>query len=971
MYKWLLLSVFAILLFAGCSEKQPVDYVDPFIGTDFHGHTYPGATVPFGEVQLSPDTRRGNWDACSGYHYSDSTILGFSHTHLSGTGGIDFGDLLFHPYTGTFQIKNGEDIFDAMPFSHSNESAQAGYYSVKLNNGIKVELTAGQHTGVHRYTFPGGEKAGLIIDLAYNLDNEIINSAMMSYKDQEVSGMRVTSGWVTDQHIYFVARFSQPFELSYVSDGQKINNTSEAKGTRIQALLSFTGEDAKPLVVKVGISQVSIENARMNLDAEMNDFDFDAFRTKAKNQWNEALSAYKVTSKNEDNLKTFYTSLYHTMVTPNLTSDVNGDYRGPDHQTHKNALHKTYSTMSLWDTFRAWNPLVTLADTTLVNNIVNSCLDFYDQSGELPIWPLASGETYCMIGYHSVSVIYDAYSKGIRGYDVEKAFQAMKVSADKNNKATTPFLDLGYIPADKKRQSVSCLLENAYDDWCIAQMAKALGHDDDYKKFTDRSLLYKNVFDGQSRFFRARMSDGMWVTPFNPFEVNGTYTEATAWQYRFFVPHDINGLVNLLGGEKYFNEALDSLFTVESKFSGEQSDITGMIGQYAHGNEPSHHMAYLYCYSGQPWKTQELTRRILKEMYKPTNDGISGNEDCGQMSAWYVLSSLGIYSVCPGTTEFILTTPLFDRAVIRMASGKELEITANNPEKNIYIKEVYLNGNLLKKNSISYAQMMAGGQLKFVLDNKPNTQWGINEDARPYSESSGKEVSVPFVSGDISMFFNNVQIKCGITTPGASIHYTLDGTDPTESSPVYQTPFSIDKTTVIKLRAFCQGMAPGKIATYKAVKGAFIKPSKSVMTQNGIDYLYYEGDFSKTGDILTKGRMIKKATCTVPTNKLALRPDGFAMIFSGYIFAPADGVYSFYLSSDDGSVLKIAGQEVVNNDGSHSNAKASGRIALMKGYYPFELRYFDGGEEDFLEMGWRVPGSSEDRIIEPGFFYCK
>jgi predicted alpha-1,2-mannosidase len=952
-----------------CQTKKASDYVNPFIGTGFHGHTYPGATTPFGAVQLSPDTRRGNWDACSGYHYSDSTIIGFSHTHLSGTGCIDLGDILLHPMTADIQKRNDGYLFDPIPFSHKNEQASVGYYAVKLDNGIKAELTATQHVGVHRYTFPAEGKPKIVVDLAHLLDNETINEASLQIGDSEISGMRTTSGWVPNQHIYFVAQFSQPFNAELVSGGEIIASAKEAKGGKLQAILNFTELKGKPVICKVGLSIVSVENARQNLQAETTDFDFDRIKAETASAWEKKLAAYRISGGSTGDMTNFYTALYHSMITPNLTSDVNGQYRGADGHIHQ-ASGKTYSTMSLWDTFRAWNPLMTLTDTTLVTNMINSFLNFYDQTGELPIWPLSSGETGTMIGYHSASVIYDAYSKGIRDFDAEKAFQAMKVSAAKNKKGTEPYLNLGFIPANSKRESVSCLLENAYDDWCIAQMAKALGHKDDYHEYLLRSEFYKNVFDGHSRFFRSRLSDGIWESPFNPAEVGRAYTEATAWQYRFFVPHNVNGLISLFGGKEHFTEALDSLFNTTVKTQGHLSDITGMVGQYAHGNEPSHHMAYLYSFAGQPWKTQEMTRRLLKEMYQPVPEGISGNEDCGQMSAWYVLSSLGLYSVCPGSTQFVLTSPLFPKAEITLANGKMLTIKANNPEENIYIQDVKLNGQRIPENFVTYQQLMEGGTLEFVLGNKPNTERGTAPETYPFSQSKSEEVSVPYISNDISFFEKEVTVQCGTATEGAEIRYTTDGTEPTKESGLYSEPFVIDHSAIIKLKAFKNGLNPSMVATYEASKATYRNPDQVHPTKNGATYKYYEGYFSKVNDIQVKGKLVSTGTCDQIGLSVAKIPDHYGLIFSGYVYAPVDGIYTFSTRSDDGSVLKIGGKIIVDNDSSHAEIRAIGRIALKKGFHPYELLYFEDYEGEALSMSWIVPGS-EEKTIDSKFLYIK
>jgi predicted alpha-1,2-mannosidase len=628
------LLILTALTLPACTpqEKQPVDYVDPFIGTGFHGHTYPGATLPFGAVQLSPDTRKGNWDACAGYHYSDSTIAGFSHTHLSGTGCIDFGDILFQPHTGDFPAAPDGYRPAPLAFSHDDESALAGYYAVTFKReGIKAELTATTYAGLHRYTYDRGKNRNVFIDLRYTLGGDRVDSiGLRQTAESEIAGMHRTQGWTPNQYVFFVAQCSEPFQSA---------NLTDSFGT-----LNFGVSEGKPIVIKVGLSTVSEENARENLLHDVPDFDFDAVCRKARETWNAALSEITVEGAPEADLKNFYTALYHTKVVPNIISDVNGQYR-----RQNNAIgslpqnEKRYSTFSLWDTYRAWHPLVTLTGHDLVRSMINSFLDQYDATGELPIWPLSSGETRCMIGYHSVSVIADAYLKGIRGFNAEKALDAMVASSDitstLNRKSPDYYTQIGYIPSDVRRESVSCLLEYACDDWCIAQI-------------------------------------------------------------------------------------------------GEQNDITGLIGQYGHGNEPSHHMACLYNYAGQPWKTQAMVRRILKEMYLPAPEGIIGNEDCGQMSAWYILSSLGFYPVCPGSNQLLLTAPLFPKATVGLANGKTLVITANNPQQNTYIDRVTFNGKEITANYITYSLLMEGGTLEFTLSNRPNLARGASNNAFPYSLSS-------------------------------------------------------------------------------------------------------------------------------------------------------------------------------------------------------------------------------------------
>ena len=934
--------IYAAIAFFVCSsctsgKYSPVDYVDPFIGTGFHGHTYPGATVPFGAVQLSPDTRAGNWDACAGYHYDDTTLKGFSHTHLSGTGCIDLGDILFRPTTLKPDL-TAESICRPANFSHKDERASAGYYSVILKDeGIKAELTATTHTGMHRYTFPSGKPVTIIVDLAHLLDNEYIYEAELERTtSNEIVGMRRTRGWTDNQYVYFAAQFSEPFQtVEFVQDKKIVSAETKQVGTDLQAILTFADKDGEPIIAKVGLSLVSVDNARKNLAEEVKDFNFDAVCAAARNDWEQALSSITVEGGGTDDLKNFYTAIYHAMVVPNVVSDVNGEYRRHNMQIGQLPKGKMqYSTFSLWDTFRAWNPLMTLIDTALVNNMVNSYLDIYDASGELPIWPLSAAETGTMIGYHSVSVIADAYLKGIRGFDAEKALDAMKVSSEKNKKGADYYIKYGFIPSNIKKESISCLLEFAYDDWCIARMAQEMGKEDVYRKYIERSQNYINVFDGSTKFFRGKRMDGNWETSFNPFEVGRSYTEATAWQYRFSVPYDVNGMVQLFGGKEKFITALDSIFIADPNVHGDLADITGLIGQYAHGNEPSHHIAYLYDYVGQPWKTQEMTRHLLDEMYQPTPGGISGNEDCGQMSAWYILSGLGIYSVCPGSNEFALTTPLFEKAVLKLANGKRLTLLANDPKKNIYIHKVELNGKQIDTNFITYAQLMEGGELRFTLSDKPDKSRGISEEASPYSYTKEKVVSIPYVDRDLNLFMDKVTVALATTTEGAELRYTLDGTEPTEKSLLYDKPFKVDMTTQIKAKGFKEGFRPSRTLSITATK-AELKASLPVHpSRNGTSYKYFEGTYQKVADI-EKTPLLEVGVLPEPSIKEAKQKDHFGYIFSGLINVPEDGVYIFQTRSDDGSVLYIGNELVVNNDGSHAAIPATGYIALEKGFHPY------------------------------------
>lgn len=663
----LLPLVFLLPFPALAQEADPArDLVDPFVGTGGHGHTFPGACVPNGLVQLSPDTRAdgyNDWDGCGGYHYSDSVIHGFSHTHLSGTGVADLCDVLLTPLAGEHGaswLRMGH----RQRFDHAGEQAHAGYYRVRLlgppaedgaalstravpgGGPIDAELTAATHTGVHRYTFPKGEAAYVVLDLRHR--DQLIASSIRATAPDEVVGERRSSSWARDQHLYFCIRFSAPF----TADVMPSDLVDRAAGFRFGTL------DA-PLIVKVGISAVSVEGARKNLEAEVPGWDFDAVRKQAEEAWNAKLRKIVPQGGTREQLRIFYTALYHCYVAPYRFNDVDGAYRGMDGAVH-HADHDVYTVFSLWDTFRALHPLITLLEPDMTNDFIRTFLLHYQQGGRLPVWELWGNETDCMIGYHSVSVIADAYLKGIRGFDAELALKAMVASAMRDEPGLNAYRAKGYISSEDAPESVSKTLEYAYDDWCIAQMAQAMGRDSLASVFYRRSRNWQNLFDPRSGFFRARYNGG-FKEPFDPYEVNFNFTEANAWQYSLFVPHDLPAFAGFLGGKDSLEHRLDRLFSARTATTGrEQSDITGLIGQYAHGNEPSHHMAYLYDFTGHPEKTDALVARIMRELYRDAPDGLAGNEDCGQMSAWYVMSALGLYPVAPGCDRYWVDRWAFD-----------------------------------------------------------------------------------------------------------------------------------------------------------------------------------------------------------------------------------------------------------------------------------------------------------------------
>ena len=950
MTKKLTFALLALGLLA-CAPRPagPVDYVDPFIGTGYHGHTYPGATTPFGMVQLSPDTRAGDWDACAGYHYDDTTIDGFSHTHLSGTGCADLADILFHPTTREIVLHDGACVLQPYFFSHGDEKASCGYYAVELpGENIRVELTAAPRTGVHRYTFTGKGPRQVVVDLMHTIAEEQVDMReLRTTAPDEIAGMRRTQGWVPDQYVFFSARFSEPFaDVRLLGDKQ--------------AVLTFA-PDTETLTIAVGLSSVSAANARLNSVAEVPELDFDAVHARAAALWREALGDIVVEGGSRDEMVNFYTAQYHTKLTPNLMSDVNGEYRRHDQRIARMPQGGAYySTFSLWDTFRAWNPLQTLVDTTLVNDMIRSMLDMYDITGELPIWPLASGETGTMIGYHAASVIADAYLKGIRGYDAEKALDAMIRSSNINKKGSDYYVVQGFIPSNIKRESVSCTLEYAYDDWAISRMAGAMGRDDVAREYAQRALNYANVFDGSTCFFRGRGTDGNWSEPFEEFATGRDYTEATPWHYRFFVPHDVNGLAGLFGSREAFVRELDRLFTLESdEMQLDVSDVTGLMGQYAHGNEPSHHMAYLYNYVGQPWRTQELTRSLLHEMYAPTPAGIIGNEDCGQMSAWYIFSSLGFYPVCPGSNQFALTAPQFPKAVVRLANGRTLTVTANNPRRNTYIASVTLDGVPVTENFITYEQLMQGGELHFTLRQRPDFTRGTEAAAEPYSLTRGQVVSIPYTTQNVSLFTEPVAVALATTTAGAEIRYTLDGSEPDETSALYAGPVVVDRSLTLKARGFKPGAAPSRTLTLQAEKAVFRKglSGAGAAMRPGVAYACYEGVFSHVDEI-RRGKLVASGTMPEPSIADAPQEDHFGYIFNGWIRIPERGVWEFMTKSDDGSVLVIGDRKVVDNDGSHASVMATGRVALEAGLHPYTLMYFEDYEGQDLSWGWRAPGAA-------------
>jgi alpha-1,2-mannosidase, putative len=717
-------------------------YVDPFIGTADHGHVFLGASVPSGFVQLGPTNIDEGWDWCSGYNYASNTIVGFTHTHLSGTGIGDLGDILVMPTTGNLFLTQGkkDDLNSGYvsTFSHSNETCKPGYYSVLLDKyNIKAELTATERVGFHQYTFPKDENANVLINLNYGTgwDATVIAGAKI-IDDYTIEGYRNSKGWANDQRIYFTATFSQPILKTSFYQHQQLVAGKNAEGKDLLVVLNFDVKKNKPLQVKVALSPTSTANAALNMKAELPGWNFGTIAGQAGFKWNAELNKIKIDAGN-DVKKVFYTAIFHALIAPEIYNDANGDYMGTDKKIYTHAPFTNYTVFSLWDTYRALHPLYTILEPNKINDIVETMLAIYKQQGRLPVWHLMGNETDCMNGNHSIPVIVDAYFKGFRKYDVNLAYEAVKNTSMQTRAGMNFVQNLDYIHADSLDETVANAMEYAIDDWCVAQFAKALNKTGDYNYFNNRSQLYKKYFDSVSQFMRARLANGNWTEPFIPGSAQNAkkhdYTEGNAWQYIWLVPQDPAGLVKLFGGEKSFISKLDSFFVLPYKvYPGAPPDVSGLIGQYAQGNEPEHHVAYLYAFVGQPWKTAKLTRKICDTFYTSQTNGLCGNDDVGQMSAWYTLSAMGFYPVNPAKGIYVLGSPVVNQASISSPNGKIFKITAtNNSSKNIYIQKAEWNGKPYTKSFITHKMITEGGELKLYMGSKPSATWGVKKEDRP------------------------------------------------------------------------------------------------------------------------------------------------------------------------------------------------------------------------------------------------
>ena len=894
------------------SGKSPADYVNPFIGTGGHGHTYPGVSLPFGMAQLSPDTRLTGWDGCSGYHYSDTIIYGFSHTHLSGTGCSDYGDLLLMPVVRGTSL-SGYEYKSSFKKNSDHESATAGYYHVRLNSGPVAELSCTKRSGIHRYSFPQGSHPGVIVNLDHR--DQVLESKLNVVAPDEIEGMRVSRAWAQKQILFFVVKFSRSIEEYEIElEGKPVNKQEEVEGKSIIAGFYFASGITQ-ILVKVGISAVSCENARRNLEAEIPGWSFDQVVADARSAWNEELGKIEVTGGTEDQKTIFYTSLYHAFLNPNLYSDVDGAYRGRDLKVHSSTGADYYTVFSLWDTYRATHPLFTIVQQKRTSDFIKTFIKQYEQGGLLPVWELSSNETDCMIGYHAVPVIADAYMKGIRDYDSEKAFAAMKTSAQQDKLGLKHYKRYGFVPAEKEGESVSKTLEYAYDDWCIAQMAKSLDRPEDYQKFIYRAQSWKNLFDPSVGFMRPKFNCS-WFSPFNPAEVNFSFTEANSWQYSFYVPQDLEGLADFHGGKHNLAVKLDSLFLADSKTTGrDQADITGLIGQYAHGNEPSHHMAYLYNYVGEPWKTQKMVHSICTELYKNSPDGLCGNEDCGQMSAWYVFSALGFYPVTPGSTVYAVGTPSFPEIYINLENHNQFRIKAVNlTHRNIYIRSAKLNGQPYNKCYIDHSDIMKGGILEFEMSDVPDYSWGTGEGNYPVSEITDELITpVPFIRKGKNNFTDTTTIAIEVPVKDATIHYSFSEDD----FKIYKSPVTIDKSTKLKAFAIKKGSLasnPIEVDFHKIPKGRKIKLLTEYSSQYPAAGETTLIDFERGSDNFRTGTWqgyqgvnLEAVVDLGSIEEIRKVSVGFIQETGSWIFFPTEAIFYF---SDDGVEFRKIGSLV-------------------------------------------------------------
>lgn len=908
--KFLILILVTIQI--GIAQADYSKSVNPFIGTAGHGHTFPGALVPFGMVQLSPDTRiDGSWDGCGGYHYSDSIIYGFSHTHLSGTGVSDWGDILLMPAN---ENKGNLSKSYTSGFSHQNENAHAGFYSVKLNNGIRANLTATERVGIHEYIYPGNNSY-VYIDLLHR--DKTIDCYLEMVDSFTIKGYRKSEAWAKEQHCYFTLKSSKKIKKLFTKSGYSYQQKKdfEKKETVENALMEFDNADKKPLILKVGLSVTGINGSTSNLEKEAPHWDFNRYKNEAESKWNKQLGKILITEKDVNRKTVFYTALYHCFIHPSLDMDVDGSYRGRDNQIHQAKGYTHYNVFSLWDTYRALHPLFTLIEQERTVDFIKTFYTQYQEGKKLPVWELSSNETNCMIGYHSVSVITDAYMKGIKNFDTLAVYKAMLEAAKSKEFGIDKFYKKTFLEINDESESVSKSLEYAYDNWCIARMGKSLNQKNELPQLFKTAQAYKNLFDVTTGFMRPR-TNGNWLSPFIPSEINNHYTEGNSWHYSFYVPQDLKGLMNLHGGNTKFESKLDAMFNASSKTTGrDQADVTGLIGQYAHGNEPSHHVPFLYHYAGKPQKTSERVHKILNDFYSNTPDGLIGNDDCGQMSAWYVLASLGFYQVCPGDPHFVIFQPYHLQSSLQFENGKTLNINAAY-EKDKVISSVTFNNVKKEQSFLQFHEITNGGSLNFNYAPKtnPGNHFGIGKNAPSTEISEYPLIPAPVIAYSHKTFNQIMAVKLqAVNSKGISISYSASNQLPTRKGKIYTKPFTISNTTLIRAKAYSKTDSSelSSAALYKLNTKYIVKlqsvPNKQYSAEGGaslVDGIYGDTDWRKGDWLGFQGQDLEVIIELKQAEKISLIGVNFLQDTRSWILFPKKVTY---LVSSDGKNYQILG----------------------------------------------------------------
>jgi predicted alpha-1,2-mannosidase len=973
----------ALIALAGCTtlliaqansaSKDYVKLVNPMVGTDAHGHTFPGAVVPFGMIQLSPDTRTDTWDGCSGYHYSDNKIIGFSHTHFSGTGVGSGADIMLMPITGDVisgrgNLQSGKKDYRTA-FSHEDESASPGFYSVKMGNEILAELTCTERTGFHKYTYPAGERANIILDLAHGITTRVDSLFLEVINNTTVAGFRKAysslDGYKT---VWFVIEFSVPFRnYDIESQGKSIGQIPISSGKDLRAAFNFENDRENKVLVKVALSRVDKTGAMGNLKSELPGWDFEVVKENARQKWQEELGKIEVEGGTLIQQRTFYTAFYHCLIHPNIAMDADRRYFGTDHKIHMAAEFDNYTNFSLWDTFRALHPLFTIIHQQRTNQFIRCMIERYQNFGSLMIMEFGGNEGFGMTGYHSLSVIADAYVKGIRDYNVKLAFEGMKNLSEGLRAGKESYLKMGFIPCDQEDQSVSRTLEYAYDDWCVTRLAKDLDLQT-FHKYSQKANFYQNVYCAEEGFMRGKQRNYMWQNSFNP-QSTSNFTEGNAYQFSLFVPQDYQGLFKRMGGYKVAEQWLDKCFTTEiDPVQTRTGDMTGDIGQYFHGNEPSHHMAYLYNYLGKPWKSQERVRQIMDRLYSDKPDGLSGNEDAGQMSAWYILSALGFYSATPGMDYYVIGSPIFPKATIHLENGKKFIIRAMGASnKNLYVNSTSLNGKKTTKSYLKHDDIMKGGEMFVEMSDRPNKKWGAESIDIPYSESYPTPL-MPQIKTSELYFKDSTEIKISCDEPGAEIRYTLDGSDPIVSDKLYSGPFMLHHSCKLKASSFLKGSHPSYPVSDDFIKLSLQKASEIPAPTPGLQSHYFDGYCVKLADMKKYPVTSKIVHPSFNISRIKdSRPFGY--YFRGYINIAETGVYTFFLNSNDGSNLMVDGKTELINDGFHRAQERVCRILLEKGYHSIGVDYFQMGGAKALSLSWAFENGKKEEIPPEVLFH--